>query len=186
MDNKETLFLLNSFGGWHNGAHILNEEFVTQKYLAFVCAIRNSELLLDNSKDLYEMITESEYDLLSDEEKAMYSNRSDDAYYELKKNLTDSLVKEILKKIKLYTSHEFALFQHSFYNDNNKEKFKFFSLYMHLDQILNEKRSKDIKYYNPKTQKILFPNTTFATAGISEKDEVIYQVEYFMDKKKQP
>lgn len=183
MDNKETLFLLNSFGGWHNGAHILNEEFVTQKYLAFVCAIRNSELLLDNSKDLYEMITESEYDLLSDEEKAMYSNRSDDAYYELKKNLTDSLVKEILKKIKLYTSHEFALFQHSFYNDNNKEKFKFFSLYMHLDQILNEKRSKDIKYYNPKTQKILFPNTTFATAGISEKDEVIYQVEYFMDKK---
>lgn len=183
MDDKETLFPLNSFGCWHNGAHILNEKSVTQKYLAFVCSIRNSELLLDDNKDLYEMITESEYDLLSDEEKAMYSNRSDNVYYELKKNLTDSLVKEILKKIKLYTSHEFALFQHSFYNDNNKEKFKFFSLYMHLDQILNEKRSKDIKYYNPNTQKILFPNTTFATAGISEKEDVIYQVEYFMDKK---
>ena len=83
----------------------------------------------------------------------------------------------------MYTSHEFALFQHSFYNDNNKEKFKFFSLYMHLDQILNEKRSKDIKYYNPNAQKIIFPNTTFATAGISEKDDVICQVEYFMDKK---
>lgn len=183
MDDKETLFPLNSIGGWHNGAHILNEEFVTQKYLAFVCAIRNSELLLDNSKDLCEMITESEYDLLSDEEKEMYSNRSDNAYYELKKSLTDSLVKKILKKIKLYASHEFALFQHSFYNDKNKEKFKFFSLYMHLDQILNEKRSKDIEYYNPKTPKILFPNTTFATVDNSEKDDVIYQVEYFMDKK---
>lgn len=183
MDDKETLFPLNSIGGWHNGAHILNEEFVTQKYLAFVCAIRNSELLLDNSKDLCEMITESEYDLLSDEEKEMYSNRSDNAYYELKKSLADSLVKKILKKIKLYASHEFALFQHSFYNDKNKEKFKFFSLYMHLDQILNEKLSKDIEYYNPKTQKILFPNTTFATVDNSEKDDVIYQVEYFMDKK---
>ena len=183
MDDKETLFPLNSFGCWHNGAHIINEKLVTQKYLAFVCAIRNSELLLDDNKDLYEMITEAEYDLLSDEEKAVYSNRSDNAYYELKKSLTDSLVKEILKKIELYTSHEFALFQHSFYNDNNKEKFKFFSLYMHLDQILNEKRSKDIKYYNPNAQKILFPNTTFATAGISEKDDVICQVEYFMDKK---
>lgn len=83
----------------------------------------------------------------------------------------------------MYASHEFALFQHSFYNDKNKEKFKFFSLYMHLDQILNEKRSKDIEYYNPKTQKILFPNTTFATVDNSEKDDVIYQVEYFMDKK---
>jgi len=183
MDDKETLFPLNSFGCWHNGAHIINEKLVTQKYLAFVCAIRNSELLLDDNKDLYEMITEAEYDLLSDEEKAVYSNRSDNAYYELKKSLTDSLVKKILKKIKLYTSHEFALFQHSFYNDNNKEKFKFFSLYMHLDQILNEKRSKDIKYYNPNAQKIIFPNTTFATAGISEKDDVICQVEYFMDKK---
>lgn len=183
MDDKETLFPLNSFGYWHNGAHILNEKLVTQKYLAFVCAIRNSELLLDDNKDLYEMITESEYDLLSDEEKAMYSNRSDNAYYELKKSLTDSLVKKILKKIKLYTSHEFALFQHSFYNDNNKEKFKFFSLYMHLEQILNEKRSKDIKYYNPNAPKIIFPNTTFATFDISEKDDAIYQAEYFMDKK---
>lgn len=183
MDDKETLFPLNSFGCWHNGAHILNEKSVTQKYLAFVCAIRNSELLLDDNKDLCEMITESEYDLLSDEEKAMYSNRSDNAYYELKKSLTDSLVKKILKKIKLYTSHEFVLFQYNFYNDNNKEKFKFFSLYMHLDQILNEKRSKDIKYYNPNTQKILFPNTAFATLDISEKEDAIYQAEYFMDKK---
>ena len=67
MDDKETLFPLNSFGCWHNGAHIINEKLVTQKYLAFVCAIRNSELLLDDNKALYEMITEAEYDLLSDE-----------------------------------------------------------------------------------------------------------------------
>lgn len=183
MDSEEVCFPLNSSGYWHNGVHIINEEFVIQKYLAFVCAIRNSEFLLDKNNDLYEMITESEYKLLSDEEKEMYSNMGDNPYYELKGSFINSVIKQILKKINLYSSHKFVLFQHKYYNDKNAEKFHFFSLYMHLAQLLDEKTLKDIEYSNADNPKILFPHSTFAKAGTSEKDDIIYQLEYFMDKK---
>lgn len=183
MDEEEVCFPLNSIGYWHNGVHIINEEFVIQKYLAFVCAVRNSDFLLDKNNDLYEMITESEYKLLSDEEKEMYSSKGNNPYYELKGSLKNSLIKQILKKLNLYSSQDFVLFQHKYYNDKNSEKLHFFSLYMHLDQVLDTKCSKDIEYSNADNPKIIFPHSTFAKAGTSEKDDIIYQLEYFMDKK---
>lgn len=183
MEDKEICFPLNSIGYWHNGVHVINEESVIQKYLAFVCAIRNSEFLLDKSNGLYEIITDSEYKLLSDEEKKLYSDSSGNTYYKLKDSRIDSVIKQILKKLSLYSSQDFVLFQHTYYNDKNLEKFEFFSLYMHLDKVLNAKSLKNIEYSNANTLKVLFPNTTFAKAGASEKDGIIYQVEYFMDKK---
>lgn len=183
MKNENENFPLSLTGHWHNGVHIINDEVVIQKYLSFVCAIRNSEVSLDKYKELYELISKSDYDLLSDEEKEMYSVMNGNSCYKLKTPQEKSIIKQILKKINLYSSPEFILFQHNFFNNKNSEKLKFFSLYMHLDQILNSKPLKDIEYSNTNNPKILFPHTNFATAGISEKDDVIYQIEYFMDKK---
>ena len=183
MKNENVNFPLSLTGHWHNGVHIINDEVVIQKYLSFVCAIRNSEFSLDKYKELYELISKSDYDLLSDEEKEMYSVMNGNSCYKLKTPQEKSIIKQILKKINLYSSPEFILFQHNFFNNKNSEKLKFFSLYMHLDQILNSKPLKDIEYSNTNNPKILFPHTNFATAGISEKDDVIYQIEYFMDKK---
>ena len=183
MKNASINFPLSLTGHWHNGAHIINEEVVIQKYLAFVCAIRNSEFLFDKNQDLYEIITESEYNLLSDEEKEMYSIMNSNTYYKLNTPQEKSIIKQILKKLNLYSSPEFVLFQHNFYGNKNLEKLKFFSLYMHLNQILDSKRTKDIEYSNGNNPKVLFPHTSFATAGISEKEDIIYQVEYFMDKR---
>ena len=183
MNNKNINFPLSLTGYWHNGVHVINEESIIQKYLSFVCAIRNSEFCLDEYKELYEIISKSDYNLLSDEEKEMYSVINGISNYILKTPQEKSIIKQILKKINLYSSPEFILFQHNLYNNKNSEKLKFFSLYMHLDQILDSRPSKDIEYTNSNNPKILFPHTIFATAGVSEKDDVIYQVEYFMDKK---
>lgn len=183
MKNENVNFPLSLTGHWHNGVHIINDEVVIQKYLSFVCAIRNSEFSLDKYKELYEIISKSDYDLLSDEKKELYSAMNGNSNYKLKTPKEKSIIKQILKQLNLYSSPEFILFQHNFYNNKNSEKLKFFSLYMHLDQILNSKPLEDIEYSNTDNPKILFPHTNFATAGVSEKDDVIYQIEYFMNKK---
>ena len=43
MKNENVNFPLSLTGHWHNGVHLINDEVVIQKYLSFVCAIRNSE-----------------------------------------------------------------------------------------------------------------------------------------------
>ena len=57
MKNENVNFPLSLTGHWHNGVHIINDEVVIQKYLSFVCAIRNSEFSLDKYKELYEIIS---------------------------------------------------------------------------------------------------------------------------------
>lgn len=183
MNDECICFPLALTGYWHNGVHIFDEEYVIQKYLAYVCAIRNSEFQLSNHKSLCELITELEYSLLSDEEKIYYAKSNDDSYYKLKETISESIIKSILKKLNLYSSNDFVLFKHQFYNEENVEKIKFFSLYMHLDHILNTPRSNVIKYCSEKDSSVSFPHITFATAGAAERNEMIYQVEYFMDKK---
>lgn len=183
MEDENTCFPMNGAGYWHNGAHITDEKNVIQKYPAFIRAVRNGDVLPDDSKELYEMITEAEYGLLSGEEKAMYTGGDNGIYYILKKPSEKSVIKKILKALRLYSSPDFVLFQHNLYSDRNAEKLKFFSLYMHLNEILDEKCTGEIKYYNRDDFKAVFPGTVFAASGVSEKDGVIYQGEYFMNRK---
>lgn len=182
VDNEINNFPLSPNGCWHNGVHIINEKNIQSKFLASLCAVRNSVYPIEKYKQLAELITVDDYCLLNDEEKSMYEADNEGSVYVLKKNTINSIVQNILKKLNLYISQDFTLFQYNYYNNNRKYKLKFFSLYIHLDNILNTKKENNIKYYDENNKLIVFPQTTFATAETLREDDYFYQLEYFMDK----